>query len=351
MTHTLSSRSRKLAELIGAAPTARVQLKDLWGLLDRVVPATRMDPGRRALLAELLEQIAAAGLIAMPSPRSYDRTQSPPLPRFVTVTRPDSLPAPTQDVIWHPDLAWADSMRPPPTAAQRDRLIAINRWLHRERDDFVVPLRERSLEILGDEKALDRILLTNLAGPGRLSLEILRARRVVPPLHIKKIGDGTILLVVENSDTFDSLTRVLTHRPGGIGMVAWGAGAGFEASVLSITEIDRPVSAIKYFGDLDVAGLRIPSNASRLAVERGLPAVTPAAALYSELLRVGVCRPGQPTCSPDDAEQLVQWLAPEHRAKASERLISGQRMAQEAVGMRRLRSMADSPDILCNPVA
>lgn len=348
MTGTLSPRSRAFAALIRERSEVRVYLKDLWTLLDCVDPATRMDSGRRLVMAELLREIADNGLVAMPSARSFDRTQDPPLPRFVRVTRAATRAVRPVDVVWHPELSWADNIHPTPTAAQQDRLIAINRWLHRERDDFVVPLRERSLEILGDEKALDRLLLTNLAGPGRLSLEMLRARRAVPPLHIRHIGDGTVLLVVENSDTFDSLTRSLTQNPAEIGMIAWGAGTGFEASVLSIAEIDRPVSRIAYFGDLDAAGLRIPSNAARLAIERGLPVVTPARILYSELLRVGTRQTGQPKCSLDDAEKLVEWLPREHRAQVRELLVSGKRMAQEAVGLRCLRSMPDLANALCD---
>lgn len=58
------------------------------------------------------------------------------------------------------------------------------------------------------------------------------------------VGDGDTVLVVENSDTFDSLVRALGERPGRVGVVGWGAGggAGFEASVLSLVDLGRPVS-------------------------------------------------------------------------------------------------------------
>jgi hypothetical protein len=88
----------------------------------------------------------------------------------------------------------------------------------------------------------------------------------------RAVGDGTAVLVVENSDTFDSLVRTLSELTGHrIGLVGWGAGAGFEASVLSIADITRPVSEIRYFGDLDSVGLRIPANASQIATASGLP--------------------------------------------------------------------------------
>lgn len=81
-----------------------------------------------------------------------------------------------------------------------------------------------------------------------------------------------MLLVVENSDTFDSLVTVLRgrndHR---VGLVGWGAGAGFEASVLSIADLGRAVSEVRYFGDLDENGLRIPASAGLIAQGVGLP--------------------------------------------------------------------------------
>src|SRR5260370_9171997 len=105
----------------------------------------------------------------------------------------------------------------------------VNQWLHDSRDHLVVPSRERSLEIFGDEKALDRLIGTALFAPGRLSLELLRCRRVVPRLHCEPVGKGRVLLVVENSDTFNSLAEVLRgrnyHR---VGLAGWGAGTAFQ---------------------------------------------------------------------------------------------------------------------------
>jgi hypothetical protein len=136
---------------------------------------------------------------------------------------------------------------------------------------MVVPLRERSLEILGDEKALDRLQLTDLFAPGRLALGLLAARRVAPPFHTVRVSGGPILLVVENSDTFDSLRTALQSRPERVGLVGWGAGAAFTASVLSLDAAAEGITDIAYFGDLDRNGLRVPATASRVAAANGLP--------------------------------------------------------------------------------
>lgn len=64
-------------------------------------------------------------------------------------------------------------------------------------------------------------------------------------------------MVVENSDTFDSLRRALSEAPGRVGTLAWSAGAGFESSVLSEQKAAERRS-------LFTAALLQPGAASRL---------------------------------------------------------------------------------------
>lgn len=238
--------------------------------------------------------------------------------------------------MWHPKLAWAAEAKL--TSAQYELLGQVNRWLFHSKEDLVVPLRERSLDIFGDEKALDGKLATSLFAEGRLTLDLLRAHRAAPPLHTARVGDGDVLLVVENSATFFSLVTVLGENPGRVGRVGWGAGAGFETSVCSIAELDSPrVREIRYFGDLDRNGLRIPANAARLAELSGLPPVLPAVALYDALFAVGKPQPGHPKPSEAVATALVDWLDAAHQEAARTLLLSGSRLAQEAVGLAYLR--------------
>jgi hypothetical protein len=309
----------------------------LWQFLDDVDPATRTFAGRRRILAAALDELVTAGVIQLPGRQSYDRSEHPALPRFVVVPNLDATPPTHRPTVWHPSLAWAAES--PATPSHRLVLEKVNRWLFTHRDTLVVPLRERSLEILGDEKALDRLQTTGLFGPGRLTLELLQARRVVPPIHTAVTGDGPILLVVENSDTFDSLVTVLGTNPGRIGLVGWGAGAAFEASVTSVGRLS--ISELVYFGDLDAKGLQIPANADRLATALGLPSVQPAVGLYSALQQVGKPQPGQPRLGTSTIERLVDWLDPRHRDWAAAVLASGTRVAQEAVGLAHLSRNRD----------
>lgn len=337
---SLSARAQRMADSLAGWPRRRVQLVELWKLLDHVDPPSRMDIRRRRILSELITELAAADVAELPGARSYDRSEIPALPKFLTLSRDRPVPESRRVVVWHPSLAWV-----PQAGLTRSQLYTVervNQWLHDSRDYLVVPSRERSLEVFGDEKALDRLAGSALFGPGRLTLELLRCRRVAPRLHYESAGDGDLLLVVENSDTFDSLLTVLRdwgdHR---VGLVGWGAGTGFEASVLSIARIGRTITEIRYFGDLDENGLRVPASAAALAASVGLPQVQPAAGLYEVMFRQGMPQSGQRMLSAGSAADLVTWLSPDHRAQAARMLVIGERLAQEAVGLSYLSRHED----------
>jgi hypothetical protein len=341
MTGVLSARARRLGDVLAAWPRRRIRLDELWKVLDEVEPATRTDNRRRRILDGLIAELTAAGEVELPAARSYDRTEVPALPRFLSLRRETTAPeAPRRPVVWHPSLSWVPASRLAPS--QLERLEGVNDWLQVSRDPLIVPSRERSVEIFGDEKALDRLIGGALFASGRLSLELLRCRRVVPRLHCEHVGAGSVLLVVENSDTFDSLVTALQGRNDHqVGLVGWGAGTGFEASVLSIAALGRAIDEVSYFGDLDENGLRIPASAALVAEGVGLPQVRPAAGLYGSMFAQGKPQPGQRRVPVDTAASLVAWLDPAHREKAAGLLSDGLRLAQEWVGLSYLSRSDD----------
>lgn len=324
-----------MAAILADWPRRRVGLSELWSLLDEADPTTRTDIRRRRTMAEIIAELHDAGLIELPAARSYDHSEAPALPRFVTLPRLTAERTQGRPVVWHPALSWVPEARI--TRSQGESLERVNRWLHISRDLLVIPSRERSLELFGDEKAIDRLIATSIFCPGRLTLELLRCRRVSPPLHCEPCGSGDLLMVIENSDTFDSVLSVLRQRDDHrVGVVAWGAGTGFEASILSVSRISHRITDISYFGDLDENGLRIPSNAAVLAHGEGLPTVRPAVGLYTAMLRLGVPRLGQRPLPANTARDLAIWLDPQHQEAAERLLTAGDRIAQEAVGLTYL---------------
>jgi hypothetical protein len=144
-----------------------------------------------------------------------------------------------------------------------------------------------------------------------------------------------VALVLENVATYHSVLAALsTDSP--VGLVVFGAGTNFSASVCYLNELttEGPAASIReilYFGDLDRRGLEIPIAADAAAREAGLPSVRPAVGLWERLLRVGK-RAEHTTLNVTVAERLVAWLPEQLRAGALEVLVSGARLAQEAVG-------------------
>ncbi|MEV6829271.1 Wadjet anti-phage system protein JetD domain-containing protein [Amycolatopsis sp. NPDC051102] len=332
---TLSLRARRMADLLADWPRQRVQLKELWQLLDTADPAGRSTPGRRSVLADVIAELDHAGLVQPAGARSWDRSQKPHLPRFVgrLTSKP---PKPGARMVWHHRLAWVEEARPSP--AQRAHLESLNTWLHEhDHEDLpVIPHRERSVKIFGNEKVTDKLMGTALFGDGRLSLDLLRARRVAPGFIMESVGDGPILLMVENSDTFDSLVSALRREPGNVGLVGWGAGGAFEQSVLSISRLTPTVREVRYFGDLDAKGLQIPANAAAVAAREHLPAVKPAIGLYAAMFRYARPQPGQARLAAATAHAVAAWLPLDLQNRAAEHLIRGTRLAQEEVGITEL---------------
>lgn len=317
----LSLRAQRLASGFIGWPRRRITLVELWRILDQTDPASRTSSTRRALLADALTSLAAAGQLTLPASASWDRTERPHLPRFVTFPDPGSVPPTARAIIWHPTLSWVDGEHL--TSGRRQLLHQVNQWIHTNRDTSIVPMRERSLEIFGHEKTLDRLTLTNLFGPGKLTLDLLRCRRVAPRFTTEEVGDGALLLIAENSDTFDSLVEVFkTSANHNVGIVGWGAGTAFEASVLSIGHLTRPVCEVAYFGDLDEKGLRAPRSAAALAAQQNLPVVRPAVGLYEALFTRARPQSGQRKISPTVATELTAWLDPAHRTMAAAHLLA-----------------------------
>jgi hypothetical protein len=198
----------------------------------------------------------------------------------------------------------------------------------------VIPIKERSLEIFGDEKRLDLVAATTLFGEGRLTLEHLRCFVVAEPLGWRRgpTNSGP-LLVLENAATWDSFCR-WNERAHQFSAVVYGGGNRFADSVGFIAEIFREVGGSRplvYFGDLDVAGLRIPQRASLRAQRLGLPAVAAHLVSYRWLLRKAAER-----SQPAGTDEVIRreecdWLS-DCAEEAWGVLSHGHRLAQEHLG-------------------
>jgi hypothetical protein len=203
----------------------------------------------------------------------------------------------------------------------------------------MVPIKERSIQLFGDEKKLDRLKDTILFGPDGLSLNHLRCFVVSAPLVFESGPEkARPLLVIENHSTYDSFCRWNAKR-GEFTAIAYGAGDAFRSSVgflPRIIEVSGAEPRVQYFGDLDYDGIRIPSQASRTAEKLGLPPIVSHARSYGRLIalaRQDTLRAGEPWQLSDE---FMNWLPPNVRPVAAELGRSGRRLAQEWLGYEAL---------------
>ena len=192
----------------------------------------------------------------------------------------------------------------------------------------------RSSEIFGDEKRLDDLMKSALFGPGRLSLELLGARRYPPPLAIRRVGGGPEVLIVENSDSFWATATILERITGPIGRVAFGSGASIESSIAALAWEDQCPTAIWYWGDLDPEGLRIASGAAATGLGAGLVPLRPADPLWRVMVSCPLATAGEVDWDAVDGS----WLGPASwQATASVRAARSC-VRQEAVPVSELEA-------------
>ena len=205
----------------------------------------------------------------------------------------------------------------------------------------VVPIKERSLQIFGDEKRLDELLSSALFRPERLNEKRdLRCEVIGVPLAWKRgpsVASTQPLMVIENAATWHSYCRWNAERNLFSGVV-YGDGNRFADGIRYLPDIFDELGGprrILYFGDLDPQGLRIPQEASNRLHAAGLPPVEPHVWSYRHLLVLGNGR-RQP-CDDDSASStLCDWLG-DCAEPVRQIFAAGNRLAQEHAGWEFLQ--------------
>ncbi|MDZ5455303.1 Wadjet anti-phage system protein JetD domain-containing protein [Azohydromonas lata] len=321
---------------LAAWPRRRIVLEELKRLFYTSHPEFQNSPDRGAQLLLALRELQAQGRIALPAAGSWERTGAPPLPRWVLLAR-DEAPAPAAEdyarVPWVPELGFWTELKPAQLPAAR----ALNDFLLRRRASLVrVPVKERSLEIFGDEKRLDALRSGDHLFGGRLSLHTLGAFVVPPPLPYRPAAaPGRPVLVVENHDSFWSFGEWNQHARR-YAAVVYGAGEAFRSSGAALGQVLREVraSGAEYLGDLDPKGLRIPMEFNRAALPAG-PQVAPALPAYRWLLDHGRTR-DKAQCADADVDVACRWLDPDLGQRLAALWRAGQWIPQEALGYEQL---------------
>ncbi|MCG8556871.1 MAG: DUF2220 domain-containing protein, partial [Proteobacteria bacterium] len=285
-------------------------------------------------LRRALELLAQHGKLTLPKQASrWDHSAQPALPRFVVLTTAARKPAPArQHVAWAPELSFARELRSP---EQRDLLLCVQRFLASGgRTRPLVPERERSLQLFGDEKRLEKLRRTQLFGPDRLSLGLLRCFSVSPPLVWQGLETRSrTAIVLENHHSYHSFCT-FAARTGRYAAVAYGAGKALLRSAASLDQLvqELGIERFVYLGDLDATGLRIARAADEALRKLGLGRLEPSGH-YRALLEY----PSQPDATPESvAPHDLEWLPAELRERARQGIAAGRRWPQEHIGTEHL---------------
>jgi hypothetical protein len=285
-------------------------------------------------LLKSLQELETAGHLKLPAKASWESIGHPPLPLWVTLGGAE-LQTVRRDhnaVAWAPELDFWPQLKAP----QLETLLPVNDFLLRRRGGLLlVPVKERSLEIFGDEKRLERMCPGGMLF-GKLPLAALGCFQVSAPLPYRAApAPGQPVLVIENKDTYWSFgewnAKVLQYSA-----VVYGGGEAFQSTGLALAQTMREVGAdhALYFGDLDPKGVRIPLEFNRKTEPRQ-PQVSPAMELYSWLTSYGVSS-AKPQCIEAPANLAAAWLGEGLASTIQETWRQGQWFPQEALGFEKL---------------
>lgn len=325
--------NQEFVRAMQASRRKRIELADLRRYWLQANPEQLQHPERDALLMTTLKKLEAEGCLTLPASGSFEKIGNPPMPKFVTLIVQAEIKSFNNwsAVSWLPELGFWTEL----TETELATAKAINDWLLDRRGKFLqVPLRERSLEIFGDEKYLDSRHRNNTLFSGRLALSSIGAFLVPHPLPYRAAdAPGQPVLIVENHHTYWSLAEWNIHTRR-YAAIIYGAGNAFCSKGHALQEVIRECCAADalYFGDLDPAGVLIPLTFN----DAGGPLVLPDMDLYQFVLENGKRR------SPvkriiNDEKAARQWL-PELSDQISALWALNQWIPQENLGTEQLSS-------------
>jgi len=332
---------RRLLDL--ADGKARLELDAVRKAFQQVHPELATAPSARGKLRQLLDVLQLDERLELPKGKKlWDASALPSLPCWVQLPR-ESVSAEKPDlraIPWCPELRFLATTR---VFVPLSDLLKLQEFFARGgRERPPVPIKERSLDIFGDEKRLDHLARgTVLFGEGRLTLDMLRCFIVPEPLPWTVGPDPSgPLLVIENAATWHSYCRWNAEQKLFSGVV-YGCGNRFVDGVRYLDDVFAELGGqrrVFYFGDLDPQGLLIPQEASTRAQAASLPAVDPHLWSYRQLLWLRDGR-GQPWEGEPPSPTLCDWLG-DLAEPARQLFASGKRLAQEHVGWEFLRTQA-----------
>lgn len=276
-----------------ALATGRTSLTEMWQVISNVM--TLPHGGQRETLMAVLDELRENGIVELPkSDKLWDKSALPHLPTWVNKPQPKKQAKDVAKVIWSPELTFLAEQ----VIRQDSPWVEVDAWLkkYRGKELTLKPARERSLDIFGDEKALDRLAVLTPFKQGQISLATFRCFYVPEPIPWKPGPSGSRSfsgLCVENATTFDTLCR-FNSEVGYWAFVAYGRGNQFASMTDGLVSVVKEYGhdRVQYFGDADHEGIEIVARAEKKLNGAGV-SIGLDHRLYHLLLSVGRERPSK----------------------------------------------------------
>lgn len=270
-----------------ALATGRTSLDEMWQVISNVM--TLPSGCQRETLMAVLDELRENGLVEFPkSDKLWNNSALPHLPTWVNKLQLKKQVRDVAKVIWSPELAFLAEQ----VIRQDSPWVKVDAWLKKCRGKKLAlkPIRERSLDIFGDEKALDRVVGLTPFKLGQINLATLGCFYVPEPIPWKPGPPGSRRfsgLCVENATSFDTLCR-FNSETGCWAFVAYGRGNQFVSMTDGLISVVKEYGhdQVQYFGDADHEGIEIVARAEKKLNEAGI-SIRLDHRLYHLLLSVG----------------------------------------------------------------
>ena len=326
-----------MATVLKQESIVRIESDRFQQIFSQIAPDLNADPSRRRRLWETLEKLADQKVIGLPAKTKGGWT-SPPVPALPKWIRIIREPRPKAEVFDHKNFPWVAQLQFIP---EMNRLkspsdaLKIHEFLKRNPEPPIVPIKERSWQIFGDEKHLETILGSTLFGANRLTEDLLRCRTVSLTLlyHSLPTRIEEPALIVENESSFHSFTRLNAQKEI-YSATVYGAGHAVLKATKFLQELAESLKTNQflYFGDLDRRGLGIAQELNESMRKVGIT-IIPAEILYRNLLDVSSACQGTPIDLPNS---FVSWLPISLQTEVCDHIRERGRIAQEGLGWERL---------------
>lgn len=230
-------------------------------------------------------------------------------------------------------------------------LIKLNQYLFNQDESDccsvlkpLIPVKERSLEIFGDEKYIKGEILF-----GCLKLNEIGCKIVTPELLLNDThGESNKpILILENYSSYWSFNKINSDKKiHQYSVICYGEGKFFHKQHFQIeqkiTDIDN--KEIFYLGDIDPDGILVPTKINEERHSEGLEIFKPGLHYYRLMLKYGVEQDnGAKKISLDRKKEAIaatqQWFAedPNLADGIVDVINRDQRIPQECIGFRLLQ--------------